>query len=388
MSLLRRRPERRSANITPERLLNEITLARTSGVPPVVSESQALTHSAVWAGTYLYADLIATLPFAAYRDVDGAPVAVRSQPQLLVDPSLSVSPIAWRTQVVVSLVLRGNAFGLILTRDQFGFPTTIEVQHPDCVEAEWDDETLTKRFKIDGFEVDPDDVWHVAMNQIPGSPFGLSMIEKARQAIYGGVAARTYSNDVFMSGGHPTAILSTADEITAEQAKDLQSRFDQRLAERRGRALVMQGMTYTPIQISPADSQFLEASNASVQDVARFLRLPVELLGGESGSSMSYSNVESRATDLLRYSVDPILVRVEEALTFALPRPQYVKANRAALLRMTTKDRYEAHAVALRDGWRNVNEVRELEELPPVDGGDTYRTPSAQAAAPVTGVTP
>lgn len=382
MSLLRRRPpvERRSLrSYTPERMLSEITLARTSGVSAMVGEASALTHSAVWAGTYLYADLISTLPFAAYREVDGAPVKLRTQPAIVASPSLSVSPIAWRTQLVVSLILRGNAFGLILTRDQFGFPTTIELQHPDAVRAEWDEQALTKRFRIDGADVDPTDVWHVAINQIPGSPFGLSMIEKARQAIYGGVAAATYSNEIFASGGHPTAILSTDAEIGADQARELQARFDQRLAERRGRAMVMQGMTYTPIQISPADSQFLDASRASVQDVARFLRLPVELIGGESGSSMTYSNVESRAVDLLRYSIDPVLVRIEEALTATLPRPQYVQANRAALLRMTTTDRYAAHSIALADGWRNVNEVRALEELPPIDGGNTYRTPSATA---------
>lgn len=390
MSLLRRRPERRWGTPTAEQVIRELTLSRSGSVSASVTESTALTHSAVWAGTYLYADLISTLPFAGYRDVDGVPVRLRTQPQVIVDPAVSVSPIAWRTQLVVSLILRGNAFGLILTRDQFGFPTTIELQHPDSIRVEWDAETLTRRIWVDGVEVDPDDVWHVAINQIPGSPFGLSMIEKARQAIYGGVAASTYSNDIFTGGGHPSAILSVNSPIEKSDAEDIQNRLDQRLAERRGKALVVRGeLTYTPIQISPADSQFLDATKASVQDVARFLRLPVELIGGESGSSMTYSNVESRAVDLLRYSIDPVLVRIEEALSMALPRPQYVKANRAALLRMTTTDRYAAHQRALADGWRNVNEVRALEELPPVDGGDTYRTPSAvPAAAPSNGVTP
>jgi phage portal protein BeeE len=95
---------------------------------------------------------------------------------------------------------------------------------------------------------------------------------------------------------------------------------------------------------------------------------------------MTYSNVESRAVDLLRYSVDPVLVKLEESLTATLPRPQYVKANRSALLRMTTTDRYKAHSMALADGWRSVNEVRRLEELPPIEGGDEFQRASAAPA--------
>lgn len=382
MSLLRPNVEKRSSNATPERYLQELVIARQGGLAGVVGEDQALTHSTIWAGVYLYADLISTLPFQAMRNVDGESVALRAQPQIIANPSVSVSPMGWRQSVIASLILRGNAFGRILTRDQFGLPTTIELEHPDHVRAEWDNQTLKKRIWIDGTEVDPFDIWHMAINLVPGSPFGLSMIGKARQAIYGGVAAATYSNEIFTSGGHPTAILSSDADINAEQAVALQDRFDSRIAQRRGKPIVMQGLTYTPIQIAPQDTQFIDAMKASVADVARFLRLPVELLGGE-GTTMTYKNVESRAVDLLRYSIDPVLCRFEEALSALLPQPQFVRANRAALLRMTTTDRYAAHHMALSDGWRSVNEVRALEDLPPIDGGDGFHATAGPQGPPV-----
>ncbi len=391
MSLLRRAERRSVSSATPERYLQEMQAQRLGGAVPMVStESDSLAHSAVWAGTFLYADLISTLPFIGYRDVNGSPVRLPSQPKILTDPSVSVPPIDWRAQVVTSLILRGNAWGTILTRDQFGYPTTIELEHPDCIKATWERDRLRKRIWIDGTEVNPEDVWHCAINVLPGTPFGLSMIAKARQAIYGGVAAASYSNQVFAAGGHPTAILKSDAPLGPNGATELQDRFDERLAQRRGRVMVMQGLEYVPIQINPKDSQFLDAMKASVSDVARFLRLPVELLGGESGNSMTYSNVESRAVDLLRYSIDPVLVRLEAALTRSQPQPQYTKATRAALLRMTTKERYEAHHIALDDGWQNVDGVRALEELPPLpDGeGQTYRKPQAASPAQPSQVAP
>ena len=58
--------------------------------------------------------------------------------------------------------------------------------------------------------------------------------------------------------------------------------------------------------------------------------------------------------------------RVEQGLTELLPRPQYVQATRDALLRMTTIDRYAAHASAIGAGWKTVDEVRAIEDLPPL----------------------
>jgi phage portal protein BeeE len=81
---------------------------------------------------------------------------------------------------------------------------------------------------------------------------------------------------------------------------------------------------------------------------------------------MTYSNVESRALDLLRYAIDPVLCVIEQGLSELLPRPQYVQAKRDALLRMTTLDRYQAHALALSSGWKTLDEVRALEDLPPL----------------------
>ena len=57
-------------------------------------------------------------------------------------------------------------------------------------------------------------------------------------------------------------------------------------------------------------------------------------------------------------------------MTALLPSPQYVKFNQDALLQSTTLARYEAHRSALENRWRTVNEIRDIEELPPVAWGD------------------
>jgi hypothetical protein len=62
--------------------------------------------------------------------------------------------------------------------------------------------------------------------------------------------------------------------------------------------------------------------------------------------------------------------------------PQYVRINRDALLASTTLDRYRAHESALRNQWRTVNEVRSIEDLPPVDWGDEPNPSGGGTPAP------
>jgi phage portal protein BeeE len=91
-----------------------------------------------------------------------------------------------------------------------------------------------------------------------------------------------------------------------------------------------------------------------------------EILGYETGGSLTYQNIEQRNLQLLIYALDPWLTRLERALSALLPRPQQVKFNRGALLRTDLLTRYRAHAIAIRAKFGTQDEARELEDRPPL----------------------
>jgi HK97 family phage portal protein len=126
------------------------------------------------------------------------------------------------------------------------------------------------------------------------------------------------------------------------------------------------GFTLDSIQVSPDESQFLETIKATADDIAGFFfrRPPGE------GGQVTYANVEARSLDLLTYTLNGWLVRLERALSRLLPRGRFVKFNADALLRVALKDRYEAHALALRSGLSNQDERRALEDLAPLPNGE------------------
>jgi HK97 family phage portal protein len=144
------------------------------------------------------------------------------------------------------------------------------------------------------------------------------------------------------------------------------------------------GWKYQAIQISPEESQFLDTQKYTAAECARIYGPGVpEVLGYETGGSMTYANVEQRSLDLLKFTIDRWLVRIETILSAdTLSRPRYMKFNRGALLATDLLTRYRAHEIALRNKFEVVNEVRELEDRPPVAWGDMPQDPSKPEPTP------
>lgn len=363
--------------------LSERRMMGNLGTP--VTWNTSLRNVAVWSSVNFISDLIATLPWHTYRDrmISGKPVPIRddTSARLVADPDPDVGPIAWRRQALLSALLRGNAMGLILARDRNMWPTRVRMTHPD----DWSVSRVGKLdrpvWKYQNDEVNPDDIWRMTAYETPGSPVGMSPISHVAQSIGLGLSAHQFGSDFFADGAHPSAMLVTDQDLNdadGSKARTVKERF---LESIRGRepAVLGGGWEYKPIQVAPEESQFLETIQANGAMVAMIFGLRPEDIGFKSGDSLTYANVEQRQIARLVYPVHGWVRRLEEALNRHLPRPQYVKANVDALVRVDTMTRYRAHDLAIRMGLNSVNERRELEDMPPADGGDErlwppYRT--------------
>ena len=92
------------------------------------------------------------------------------------------------------------------------------------------------------------------------------------------------------------------------------------------------------------------------------------------------SGIESMSLGYVIYSLLPWLKRIEAAQTRDLLLPSergqyYIEFNVQGLLRGDQKSRYESYAIGRNWGWLSVNDIRRLENMSPIKGGDTYLTP-------------
>ncbi len=354
------------------------TSARSSTVDLSRAES-SLQKVAVWSSTDLIASLCSELPVDIYQGTGEGRRAVRT-PLYLQDPGADGQGLEdWLAQLLMSWLLRGNATGRVLDAAPAGYPTAVEWAHPDCVRAQMVDGQPV--FYIDGREIPPEARFFRRVYPMPGQVLGMSPIAHHASTIGLGITATRFGEQWFADGAHPSGMLTNEEtDLTPGQAKTAKERFLAAVRGTREPVVLGRGWKYQQIQINPEESQFLETNGFTSAECARIFGPGLaEVLGYDSGGSMTYANVESRSTHLLVYTLNRWLRRAERVLTAMLPRGQYARFNRDALLQSTTLTRFQAHEIAIRSGFETVNEVRELEDRRPVTWGDKPFTPSAEA---------
>jgi HK97 family phage portal protein len=332
----------------------------------------------VWACVRILANTIASLPIQLYRRSgnDGQPVSYI--PQLLFRPAAVDNLYQWINKLVYSLALRGNAYGLIVERDRLGFPTQIEWLSPDDVFVDETRPTLPVYY-WQGVEVPSDLIFHVAWMVPPGCVTGLSPIRVFAQTIGVGLSASSYGLRWFENGGAPPGVMRNSQKtITRDESEEIRDRLMASI--RSGKPLVHGAdWEFTALQVSPEESQFISTMRLNATQIAAIYGVPPEMVGGETGGSYTYSSPEQRQIEFVNMTLRSWLVLIESRLSALMPGSEFVKFNADAMIRASTLDRYQAHNLALTGGWKVPNEIRALEDLPPVPWGDAPITAPAPA---------
>ena len=333
--------------------------------------------SAVWRCLVLLCDVISTLPVDVYRA--GSRVPVDPAPQLFTRPAADMPFDEWVWIMLWEALTSPAAWGLIVDRSGAGLrPSQIEPLCRGRVTAStvrYSDRAATV-YRLDGREVDPADLFRFRLYPAAGSVVGLDPVAYAAEAIGAGLAAQRFGAQFFSDSAIPSGILTTDQQLRTADAYSLHERWQYSRQGRRDTAILSGGLKWQSIAVSPEESQNLETRKFSVQEACRYFGVPPEMIGSESGSSLTYANVEQRDLDFLKYGVGPKITRLETALNGLLPRGQYAKFNTGALLRTDLKTRYESYALALTgpQPWLTVDEVRELEDREPINQPATPAT--------------
>jgi HK97 family phage portal protein len=336
---------------------------------------RALRLTPVYASTRLLADDVASLPIHQFRDLGGDQSERVSASALVNDPTMFGTSHDWTYRAMTSLLLRGNAYGLVTEADDSGTPTRVEWLNPDEVHVE-DDRAVTRPlFRWLGKPIPPTDLIHIPGYVLPGRVLGLSPIKAFALQVDTGLMAQQFGADFFRNGGHPSALLKNAKVERDEDAvKRVRSRFMAAVSGREP-AVMTGGWEYEAIQIAPEESQFIETLKLNATQIAAIYGVPPERVGGESGNSMTYANVEASQISYVTSSLRPWVVRLERAFSRLVPDGQFIRFNTDALIRADVNARHRAHMLALQGGWLSVNEVRAIEDRPPIESGDEYLWP-------------
>jgi len=350
-----------------------------------VDEISALNFSPVWQAVRIISETVATLPVHVYRrEPDGR----RRADDLLVadllrwEPNPEMTATQFREAWVAHALTWGNGFAEI-ERDSLGRAMRIWLLLPNAVTVTRDPAGnviyLIRHESGQQVAVPQSDMLHLAGPGFDGL-MGYSVINKARESIGLGLACEQFGGSMFGSGARPSGILEHPGRLSDDARARLRGDFERLhsgIDNAHRVAVLEEGLRWTQTSIPPDDAQFLQTRAYQIEEIARWFNIPVSKLRVKDGGS--YSSLEQENSAFLTECLRPWLVRIEQEVRRKLLLPEssalYVEHNVDGLLRTDLASRYQAYSIGRNWGWLSVNEVRALEQLEPVDGGDTYMMP-------------
>lgn len=374
-----------------DRRLAELFGVRQADSGVSVTEETALSYGPFWSAVTLISNAISTVPLHYYRRTkdDGRERYTGHPLDRLVSAEASDDSTAfqWRRAMQMNALIAGNAYSEIVRTRADGRPAALHLIDPMLVDVARDPATRRIKYRVanlDGRDaiLDAADVIHLAGPSRDGLK-GLSPVAQARQAIGLGIATERFGARFFGAGARMGGVLTTAGRLSPQGFDRLKGSLEQHHGgvDRSHKLLILEeGLSYVPTAVPPEDAQFLATRTWQVVEIARWFNLPSSLLSAvHEGSSLTYRN----ATDEAQRAVDlcylPWASAWEQELARKLISPLehgnfYFAHTFAGLLRGDLPTRYSAFKTGIEGGWLSVNDVRRLEDLNPVPGGDTYRT--------------
>lgn len=362
----------------------------TSG--KTVNERTALQTTAVYACVRILSETIASLPLHVYRYTEGGKAKDTEHVlyTLLHDePNPDMTSFVFRETLMSHLLIWGNAYSQIL-RDRSGQVIGLYPLLPDQMSVHRSEKGklfyVYNRYEEDNpnfqekgsIVLSQEEVLH-----IPGLGFdgliGYSPIALAKNAVGMTLACEEYGASFFGNGANPGGVLEHPG-ILKDPAKvrDSWNAVYQGTRNAHKVAVLEEGMSYKQIGIPPEEAQFLETRKFQINEIARLFRIPPHMVGDLEKSS--FSNIEQQSLEFVKYTLDPWVVRFEQAFKKSLLLPEekkthFIKFNVDGLLRGDYQSRMNGYAIGRQNGWLSTNDIRELEELNPIspeEGGDLY----------------
>ena len=362
----------------------------TSG--KTVNERTALQTTAVYACVRILSETIASLPLHVYRYTEGGKTKDTEHAlyTLLHDePNPDMTSFVFRETLMSHLLIWGNAYSQIL-RDRSGQVIGLYPLLPDQMSVHRSEKGKLYYVYNRSEEDNPNfqEKGSIVLSQeevlhIPGLGFdgliGYSPIALAKNAVGMTLACEEYGSSFFGNGANPGGVLEHPG-ILKDPAKvrDSWNAVYQGTRNAHKVAVLEEGMSYKQIGIPPEEAQFLETRKFQINEIARLFRIPPHMVGDLEKSS--FSNIEQQSLEFVKYTLDPWVVRFEQALKKSLLLPEekkthFIKFNVDGLLRGDYQSRMNGYAIGRQNGWLSTNDIRELEELNPIspeEGGDLY----------------
>lgn len=383
-----------TTNLTAEELMNTLGLAATSAAGVAVTPDSAIRVATVYGCVSLLAGAIMTLPLPVYERVgDSRKRADHEYWWMLneqANPDMTAAT-AWQC-LVSSRKFYGDAFAELLRASSVSSRVIgWKPLHPLNVQPfRAENDRVYYRVqpaKGAAYVLDSADMIHLPSLGFDGLTSPSPITFAAREAIGTSIAAERHTARFFAGGATFDYALKTASNLKTEQIDQLRTSLLARVQNGgRGPLILSGGLEPAQISVNSKDAEILATRLFSVEEICRIFGVPPFMVGHNEKTTSWGSGIEQMSIAFVRYTLQRDLTLIAQEFNRKLwpTRARYfVEHLTAALERGDLKSRFEAYRIAVgragEPGWTSPNEVRRLENMPPVDGGDALNTGASNA---------
>ena len=351
-----------------------------------VNTETALRNPAMFRAVSLISYAIGMLPLRVIDEETKEKAAHPLFRLLHREPNNWQTAFDFRSLMQLRALVKGNAYALIIRSRQIrtGRDEIIRLVplNPDWVTpVQNDDWSVSYRYqppKGGARTLKPEEVFHLRGLSLDGLN-GMSLVKQARDAIGLALSAELAAGRLFKNGSFIGGALTHPGKLSDPAFERLKAS----LAEKEGAAnagknlILEEGMEYSAIAQNAKDAQLTELRKMQVEEIARVTGVPRPLLMVDETSWGS--GIQALGQFFVQYALGPWFEAWQQAAERSLlvgdEKDRFsVKFNPGALLRGSTKDQGDFFAKALgaggQPGWMSPNEVRRLNDMPAVVGGE------------------
>jgi len=381
--------ERKSIGTAESGFLSRWGWGRDSWSGIRVTQDNALTNDTVWACVKLISEAVSTLPLGLYeRTGDGGrkpATGHRLYDILHNEPNARMTAVSFWQAMVGSMLLWGNAYAQIHRIG--GRVVSLDFLRPDRMSVRRD-RLGVLRYEypdVDGVmrQLQASEVLHIRAFTLDGEQ-GLSAIQYGYNSIGSAMATDKAADETFRDTTRATGIVTMDAVLGPGQREDVREHV-KTVSSKGGVYVLEKGAGFQSLKFSPADAELLASRSFSVETICRWFRTPPVMIGHGDKQSSWPTSTEAQGALFLRYVLRSIISGIETEIRRSLLAPAeriryFAEYSLEGLLRGDSAARAAFYTTALQNGWMTRNEVRRLENLPPVEGGDILTVQSNMIA--------
>lgn len=368
-----------------------------------VSVDTAQNHSVVWACKRIISESIAFMPLFMMQETSKGKFPVKDLPLatgLHNCPNEEMTTMEFRETLTGHCLLQGNAYAQIVRRSGTDVAQELYPLQPGQVKSERDKQkrlvyvvkdgnSQSKSYTIERGKAQ--DILHVRGPGFDGVT-GYSVVSMARQSWGTANATERFAANFYANGGRVPYNLKLSQSFKDDTKFDkFRADWEALYSQPHKVPILEPWLEYQQTGMSFEDAQFLGMRQFNIPEICRWFLVSPHLVGDLSRAT--FSNIEQLALEFVKMTLMAWITRWEQSMWRCLLTPEekgkgfYFKHNMNGLLRGDFLTRMQGYSIALQNGFKNIDEVKDLEDENPLpDGaGQAYHIQLNQATVPGTG---